>query len=120
MVADLEPGRVRGSGPAATCAFDEVLERASNVTATYRAFDENAPVADKLTTYRRMRDPARPQSPCPRGTRDGQRRGRSPPGGSGERFVIQEHHAADCTTLPLERDGVLVSWPCEEPRRPRR
>lgn len=92
--------------------FDEVLERVDRDGDLFAAFDENAPVADKLTTYRRMRDPGRTPEPVPAeapamGT---QARGRRR-GGSGDRFVIQEHHARRLHyDFRLERDGVLVSW----------
>jgi DNA ligase D-like protein (predicted ligase)/DNA ligase D-like protein (predicted polymerase)/DNA ligase D-like protein (predicted 3'-phosphoesterase) len=92
--------------------FDEVLERVERDGDLFAAFDENAPVADKLTTYRRMRDPGKTPEPVPAeapamgNKAEGRRRG-----GSGERFVIQEHHARRLHyDFRLERDGVLVSW----------
>jgi bifunctional non-homologous end joining protein LigD len=57
----------------------------------------------KLQEYRRKRDPAKTPEPVPAG--DGVT------GGSGNTFVIQEHHARSLHwDLRLERDGVLVSW----------
>jgi DNA ligase D-like protein (predicted ligase)/DNA ligase D-like protein (predicted polymerase)/DNA ligase D-like protein (predicted 3'-phosphoesterase) len=82
--------------------FDEVLERVERDGDLFAAFDENAPVADKLTTYRRMRDPGKTPEPVP---------AEAPAMGNNERFVIQEHHARRLHyDFRLERDGVLVSW----------
>lgn len=82
--------------------FDEVLMRVERDGDLLDALDENAPVADKLTTYRRMRDPQKTPEPVPHP---------SPAGGSGDTFVIQEHHARRLHyDFRLERDGVLVSW----------
>jgi DNA ligase D-like protein (predicted 3'-phosphoesterase) len=60
-------------------------------------------VADKLATYRRRRSASRTPEPVP---------AEGPlPRGSGDTFVIQEHHARRLHwDLRLERDGVLVSW----------
>ena len=56
----------------------------------------------KLDSYRTKRDPKR--TPEPMG---GRPRVRS----SGQRFVIQEHHARSLHwDLRLEHDGVLASW----------
>ena len=64
--------------------------------------DDDAPVADKLTTYRSMRDATKTPEPVPRDI---------PVRGNNDRFVIQEHHARRLHyDLRLERDGVLVSW----------
>ncbi len=58
--------------------------------------------ADRLTTYRSMRDPARTPEPVP---------ATPPSGGPGDTFVIQEHHARRLHyDFRLEHDGVLVSW----------
>ena len=58
--------------------------------------------AGKLDTYRTKRDPRK--TPEPMGRRASQP-------ASGQRFVIQEHHARSLHwDLRLERDGVLVSW----------
>jgi len=82
--------------------FDEVLERVDRDGDLFAAFDENAPVADKLTTYRRMRDPGKTPEPVP---------AEAPALGKNDRFVIQEHHARRLHyDFRLERDGVLVSW----------
>jgi bifunctional non-homologous end joining protein LigD len=60
-------------------------------------------MADKLTTYRSMRDADRTPEPVP---------GAGPlPAGNHDTFVIQEHHARRLHwDVRLERDGVLVSW----------
>ncbi|MCW2904725.1 MAG: ligase [Streptosporangiaceae bacterium] len=60
-------------------------------------------MADKLSTYRGMRDTDRTPEPVPE---------QSPlPHGADNTFVIQEHHARRLHwDLRLERDGVLVSW----------
>jgi bifunctional non-homologous end joining protein LigD len=56
----------------------------------------------KLDTYHTKRDPKK--TPEPMG-------GRSSGKASGQRFVIQEHHARSLHwDLRLERDGVLASW----------
>lgn len=92
--------------------FDEVLQRVSDDGDLLAGLDEDAPMADKLTTYRSMRDAARTPEPVPRESPttgnevEGRRRG-----GSGGAFVIQEHHARRLHyDFRLERDGVLVSW----------
>ena len=57
---------------------------------------------EKLDHYRAKRDPAK--TPEPMGKR-------TPEPPSGQRFVIQEHHARSLHwDLRLERDGVLASW----------
>ena len=61
-----------------------------------------AGAAGKLDTYRTKRDPKKTSEPMGR---------RPPEKPSGQRFVIQEHHARSLHwDLRLERDGVLVSW----------
>ena len=66
------------------------------------ALDEDAPLPDKLTTYRRMRDAGKTPEPVPR---------RSPAAGRDDTFVIQEHYATRLHyDFRLERHGVLVSW----------
>ncbi|MCY0904515.1 ATP-dependent DNA ligase [Arthrobacter sp. H14-L1] len=61
-----------------------------------------ADAADRLVTYRSMRDPGQTPEPVP-AERAVATEGRS--------FVIQEHHASRLHwDFRLERDGVLVSW----------
>ncbi len=56
---------------------------------------------DRLKSYRAKRDLSRTPEPA----------GATGAHGSGERFVIQEHHASSLHwDLRLERDGVLASW----------
>lgn len=82
--------------------FDEVLQRVSEDGDLLAALDEDAPVADKLTTYRSMRDPSKTPEPVPQEV---------PTTGNNDKFVIQEHHARRLHyDLRLERDGVLVSF----------
>ncbi|WP_313405465.1 ATP-dependent DNA ligase [Aeromicrobium sp.] len=62
-----------------------------------------APVSDRLTTYRSMRNSSRTPEPVP----DSVVAGRT----GDPIFVIQEHHARRLHwDFRLERDGVLVSW----------
>ena len=83
-------------------SYDEVLERVEREGDLLAELDTGAPVADKLTTYRRMRDPGRTPEPVPSA---------SPVAGNDNTFVIQEHHARRLHyDFRLERDGVLVSW----------
>jgi bifunctional non-homologous end joining protein LigD len=59
-------------------------------------------VTDQLEEYRRRRDARRTPEPVPRGR---------PRPTSGNRFVIQQHHARSLHwDVRLERDGVLVSF----------
>jgi len=82
--------------------FDEVLGRVERLGDLLDGLDTDAPVADRLTTYRSMRDGARTPEPVPE---------EPPRTGSDNRFVIQEHHARRLHyDFRLERDGVLVSW----------
>ena len=61
------------------------------------------PGTEKLSTYRKKRDPARTPEPVPKG--------RVRARGKDNTFVIQEHHATALHwDFRLERDGVLVSW----------
>ncbi|AQA02187.1 ATP-dependent DNA ligase [Mycobacterium sp. MS1601] len=82
--------------------FDEVLARVASDGDLLEALDPDAPVADKLTTYRTMRDAEKTPEPVPS----------SKPGvGKDNTFVIQEHHARRLHyDFRLERGGVLVSW----------
>ncbi len=92
--------------------FDEVLERVDRDGDLIAPIDENAPLPDKLTTYRRMRDSGKTPEPVPQaapatGGAGGRRRG----GSGDDTFVIQEHHARRLHyDFRLERNGVLVSW----------
>ena len=82
--------------------FDEVLARLARDGDLLAGLDVGAPVADRLTTYRSMRDPGRTPEPVPAA---------KPASGDNNRFVIQEHHARRLHyDFRLERDGVLVSW----------
>ncbi|WP_018601945.1 ATP-dependent DNA ligase [Mycobacterium sp. 155] len=82
--------------------FDEVLQRVSELGDLLAGLDADAPAADKLTTYRSMRDAAKTPEPVPKSVAAK---------GNNNRFVIQEHHARRLHyDLRLERDGVLVSW----------
>ncbi len=59
--------------------------------------------ADRLTTYRSMRDANRTPEPVPEAPPQ--------PRDAGNSFVIQEHHARRLHyDFRLEHDGVLVSW----------
>src|SRR5437763_13261868 len=56
-----------------------------------------------LSEYRRRRDARRTPEPVPEGEQL--------PEGTGDRFVVHEHHARRLHwDVRLERDGVLVSW----------
>jgi DNA ligase D-like protein (predicted ligase)/DNA ligase D-like protein (predicted polymerase)/DNA ligase D-like protein (predicted 3'-phosphoesterase) len=82
--------------------FDEVLMRVERDGDLIAALDENAPLPDKLTTYRRMRDASKTPEPVPPS---------APAKGNDDTFVIQEHHARRLHyDFRLERNGVLVSW----------
>src|SRR6266516_824298 len=86
-------------------------------------------MADRLTEYRRKRDPGRTPEPVPEHPPEAApataeaapTRGRRQ--GHGDTYVIQQHHARRLHwDLRLERDGVLVSWalPRGLPRDPAR
>ena len=82
--------------------FDEVLERVAKDGDLLAPLDDAIADADRLTTYRSMRDAAKTPEPVPKS---------KPKAGKNDRFVIQEHHARRLHyDLRLERDGVLVSW----------
>ncbi|NVN49915.1 ATP-dependent DNA ligase [Mycolicibacterium hippocampi] len=82
--------------------FDEVLDRLDRDGDLLAELDEVLPVADRLTTYRGMRDAGRTPEPVP---------AKAPTVGNNNKFVIQEHHARRLHyDFRLERDGVLVSW----------
>lgn len=82
--------------------FDEVLARVEEMGDLLAELDTAVPIADRLTTYRSMRDPSKTPEPVPK---------KPPKTGNNDKFVIQEHHARRLHyDLRLERDGVLVSW----------
>lgn len=82
--------------------YDEVLVRVARDGDLLAELDKDAPVPDRLTKYRSMRDAAKTPEPVPV---------TKPAVGQGNSFVIQEHHARRLHyDFRLERDGVLVSW----------
>ncbi|HYJ55361.1 MAG TPA: non-homologous end-joining DNA ligase, partial [Mycobacterium sp.] len=82
--------------------YDEVLDRLERDGDLLAELDDVLPVADRLTTYRGMRDRAKTPEPVP---------AKAPTVGNNDKFVIQEHHARRLHyDFRLERDGVLVSW----------
>jgi DNA ligase D-like protein (predicted ligase)/DNA ligase D-like protein (predicted polymerase)/DNA ligase D-like protein (predicted 3'-phosphoesterase) len=82
--------------------YDEVLDRVARDGDLLAALDADAPVADRLTQYRTMRDAGKTPEPVPHA---------KPTAGQGNTFVIQEHHARRLHyDFRLEHDGVLVSW----------
>ncbi len=82
--------------------FDEVLARIEEYGDLLAPLDEPIPTADRLTTYRGMRDASKTPEPVPR---------KAPKAGNNDLFVIQEHHARRLHyDFRLERNGVLVSW----------
>jgi bifunctional non-homologous end joining protein LigD len=82
--------------------YDEVLDRVARDGDLLAALDADAPVSDRLSKYRSMRDASKTPEPVPAG---------KPVIGQGNSFVIQEHHARRLHyDFRLERDGVLVSW----------
>ncbi len=89
-------------------AYDEVLsriERDGDLLAGLDGQSTNA-VADRLSTYRGMRDAARTPEPVSAAATAA-----LPQAGETTRFVIQEHRARRLHyDFRLERDGVLVSW----------
>ncbi|WP_040803644.1 ATP-dependent DNA ligase [Nocardia concava] len=82
--------------------LDEPLPEADEAESADADEEESEEVPDRLDKYRSMRDAGRTPEPVPS----------SPPvAGSGDRFVVQEHHARRLHwDVRLERDGVLVSW----------
>jgi bifunctional non-homologous end joining protein LigD len=82
--------------------YDEVLARVARDGDLLAPLDEDAPISDRLTKYRSMRDASKTPEPVPK-TKSA--------AGQGNTFVIQEHHARRLHyDFRLERDGVLVSW----------
>ncbi len=82
--------------------YDEVLDRVARDGDLLAPLDEDAPVPDRLSKYRSMRDASKTPEPVPPS---------KPAIGQGNSFVIQEHHARRLHyDFRLERDGVLVSW----------
>ncbi|MCW2628333.1 non-homologous end-joining DNA ligase, partial [Mycobacterium sp.] len=82
--------------------YDEVLARAKKDGDLLAPLDAKVPDPDRLSTYRSMRDSAKTPEPVPKS---------QPQVGSGNLFVIQEHHARRLHyDFRLEHDGVLVSW----------
>lgn len=82
--------------------FDEVLGRVERDGDLLEGLDESAPLPDRLTTYRSMRDAGKTPEPVPP---------KAPATGNDDTFVIQEHHARRLHyDFRLERNGVLVSW----------
>ena len=93
--------------------YDEVLARAAEYGDLLAGLDGQP--ADKLTTYRSMRNAGKTPEPVPRtAPPDGSAGGAAGPAvraGKGNRFVIQEHRARRLHyDFRLERGGVLVSW----------
>jgi bifunctional non-homologous end joining protein LigD len=82
--------------------YDEVLDRVARDGDLLAALDADAPVGDRLSKYRSMRDASKTPEPVP---------ATKPVTDQGNSFVIQEHHARRLHyDFRLERDGVLVSW----------
>ena len=85
--------------------YDQVLARVArdgDLLAPLDGPETRAPVPDRLTKYRSMRDASKTPEPVPNA---------KPVTGRGNTFVIQEHHARRLHyDFRLERDGVLVSW----------
>ncbi|ORA79800.1 ATP-dependent DNA ligase [Mycobacterium malmoense] len=82
--------------------YDEVLARVARDGDLLAPLDADAPIRDRLTKYRSMRDASKTPEPVPTA---------KPATGQGNTFVIQEHHARRLHyDFRLERDGVLVSW----------
>ncbi|MGB1224880.1 MAG: ATP-dependent DNA ligase, partial [Mycobacterium sp.] len=82
--------------------FGEVLDRLERDGDLLAELDGTSSVADRLSTYRGMRDRSRTTEPMP---------SKAPTAGKNDKFVIQEHHARRLHyDFRLERDGVLVSW----------
>lgn len=89
--------------------YDEVLRRVADRADPLAGLaDTTAQSADRLSTYRGMRDPTKTPEPVPATPPSREPR---PPTDAGDTFVIQEHHARRLHyDFRLEHDGVLVSW----------
>ena len=95
-------GGDRGPRAAASALRRGARARREATAICWQPLDEAVPIADRLTTYRSMRDAAKTPEPVPK---------RHPTTGNDDTFVIQEHHARRLHyDFRLERDGVLVSW----------
>jgi bifunctional non-homologous end joining protein LigD len=82
--------------------YDEVLARVARDGDLLAPLDPGAPLPDRLSKYRSMRDASKTPEPVPKV---------KPAAGQNNTFVIQEHHARRLHyDFRLERDGVLVSW----------
>lgn len=82
--------------------FDDVLKRVAKDGDLLGPLDDSVSDADRLTTYRSMRDASKTPEPVPKS---------KPKVGNNDKFVIQEHHARRLHyDLRLERNGVLVSF----------
>lgn len=92
------------SGELAQLDYEQVLERITELGDPLAGMaGPGSGPADRLATYRSMRDPAKTPEPVPASAPDPVRDGLS--------FVIQEHHARRLHyDFRLERNGVLVSW----------
>jgi bifunctional non-homologous end joining protein LigD len=87
--------------------YEEVLARLTDLGDPLAPLAPQGPdqhsLADRLATYRSMRDPTKTPEPVPAGPPDQQ--------ADAFRFVIQEHHARRLHyDVRLEHDGVLASW----------
>ena len=85
--------------------YDEVLDRVARDGDLLAPLDADAPIRDRLSKYRSMRDASKTPEPVPAS------KPVKPAIGQGNTFIIQEHHARRLHyDFRLERDGVLVSW----------
>jgi bifunctional non-homologous end joining protein LigD len=87
--------------------YEEVLARLTDLGDPLAPLAPQGPdqhsLADRLATYRSMRDATKTPEPVPAGPPDQQ--------ADAFRFVIQEHHARRLHyDVRLEHDGVLASW----------
>jgi bifunctional non-homologous end joining protein LigD len=91
------------SGPDPLAGLSKGHPASLEPTREHMATFESTPEAiDRLAKYRSMRDASRTPEPVPEA---------APTPGSGNSFVIQEHHASRLHwDFRLEHEGVLVSW----------